>query len=468
MALQDGIITEPEVIKAVTEEIKKLGENTKANYEEMNRRHNELKSLLDSTVGKYDTVIENEAKKLATDISTRQAAIDKQIEANDKKQAELFKVINDRMDEVEVAFQRSAKGESLSTEEKKEATEFYKSVLAVSSNGQGVTADKMKKVEVKYEEYKEYKESFADFLRTRDEVRRVSPERFKSLSVGIDPDGGYTVTPYMSNRIIEISFESDPIYEMAEQESITTGAMEWLVDWDEAGFGWEEETVAGAETDTPQFFKKRIPVYTAYAKPRASQTLLEDSGINIENWLARKVGDRFRRGIGAAFVTGNGVGRPRGFLTYGNGTTYGTVEQVNLGNASTLNADGLITLKFTLKEDVLNSATWLMSRSTVAASLLLKDGSGNYIWSPNYQDAKYSMLLGSPVRMSTTMPAVAANALSVAIGDWRRAYTVVNRLGITIQRDPFTVKPMVEFYTRMRIGGDINDFDALKIGVIHV
>jgi HK97 family phage major capsid protein len=140
----------------------------------------------------------------------------------------------------------------------------------------------------------------------------------------------------------------DPIRQLSNIETITTGAMEWLVDWDEAGWGWEEETVSGAETDTPQFHKKRIPVHVLYAKPRASQTLLEDSGINVSDWIAKKVADRFNRGESAAFVTGNGVGKPRGFTTYGDGTTYGTVERVNMGHATALVADGFYDLLMVL------------------------------------------------------------------------------------------------------------------------
>jgi len=107
-----------------------------------------------------------------------------------------------------------------------------------------------------------------------------------------------------------------------------------------------------------------------------------------------------------------------------------------------------------------------MNRLTVAAAMQLKDGQGNYIWKPGLAEERHSTILGLDVRMATTMPTVAANALSVAIADWSEAYMVVDRLGITIQRDPYTQKPMIEFYTRKRVGGDVINFQAIKLGVI--
>jgi HK97 family phage major capsid protein len=141
-----------------------------------------------------------------------------------------------------------------------------------------------------------------------------------------------------------------------------------------------------------------------------------------------------------------------------------------MGAAAALTADGFINIKFHLKEAFLDRGTWLMNRTTVLAALLLKDGQGNYIWSPGIlgQGDVRGNIVGLPIRMSTTMPAVSANALAVALADWKAAYLILDRLGITVQRDPYTVKPFVEFYTRKRVGGDVDNWEAIKIGVIHV
>jgi HK97 family phage major capsid protein len=140
-----------------------------------------------------------------------------------------------------------------------------------------------------------------------------------------------------------------------------------------------------------------------------------------------------------------------------------------MGAAANLTADGFVQLKYHLLEGHLGAMTaWLMNRTTVMAAMLLKNGNGDYIWKQGIQNDASSNILGIPVRMSTTMPAVAANALAVALADWSETYLIVDRMGISVQRDPFTIKPFVEFYTRKRVGGDVVNFDTIKIGVISV
>jgi HK97 family phage major capsid protein len=458
---------EPEVVKAVQDEIKKLGDNTKANYDDLHIAYEALKSVIDKSDGKVDALVKAQMTKLTEDITTRQEALDAKVAESIKAEKD---ALTQRIDAVETAMKRTpledpAKSAEELSMEKKAAMDFMIYTMVVKDKGdKGATYDRVNAMKADVEGYKNYKKAFETFLR-KDE-RFTSPENLKTLSVGSDPDGGYTVTPVMSNRIITRLFEGDALRDLAAVETISTGAIEWLVDWDEAGWGWEGETETGAETSTPQLYKKRIPVHVMYAKPRATQTLLEDSSINIENWLADKVADRFTRGEGAAFVTGNGVGKPRGFETYANGTGWGQVAQVAMLHATALTADGFIAVKYSLVEQYLNRGTWLMNRSTVADAMYLKDGAGRYIWKPGMTDDKNSTILGLPVRMSTTMPAVAASALSVALADWKEAYMIVDRLGITVQRDPYSAKPYVEFYTRKRVGGDVTNFQAIKLGII--
>lgn len=469
--------TAPGIVEDIKKEIKAFGEGQKAdkkNYTELRKEFEEFKVTVDKRDGKksseYDTLIDEKLIKMTEAITTRQEDIDTKAAAMEAKEAELTK----RMDEIEVASKRLFKPDGLTHDELamevKNAREFQINALVVTRKGQGVStelADGLADPDMGM--YKEYKRAFPMFLRL-DERRNyaINPDHEKALSAGIDPDGGYTVTPYMSNRIITRMFEADPIRQLAGSESITTLEYECMVDWGQAGYGWEGETVSGAETGTPEFKKKRIPVHVMYAKPQASQTLLEDSGINIEQWLANKVSSRFMRAEAAAFVTGAGVATPRGFLTYADGANYGQIERTNMQAAAALTADGFIAVKYSLIEEYLNRGTWLMNRTTVRDAMYLKDGEGRYIWKPSFQNDPNATILELPVRMSTTMPAVAAGVLAVALADWAEAYLVVDRLGITIQRDPFTQKPMVEFYTRKRVGGDVVNYQAIKLGNIAV
>jgi len=460
---------EPEVVKAVQDEIKKLGDNVKKNYEDLQKRYTELKSLLEASEGKFDSLVQAQITKLGEDITTRQEALDQKIVSINIEEEK--KALTDRMDELDAAIKRQLK-ENVPTELPEDLKNAWDLKIAAMAAGghfeKGANWEKLRALKPDVEEYRAYTSAFEGWVR-RNVAGLIPPEEVKALSVGIDPDGGYTVTPTMSNQIVKRLFESDPLRSLASVETISTGAIEWLVDYDEAGGGWEGETESGAETGTPQIFKKRIPVHVLYAKPRATQTLLEDSAINIESWLADKQSNRFLRLEAASFVDGDGVGKPRGFLTYGNYTTAGVdewskIERQNIGNPIT--ADGLIDLKFRLIEQYLQRGTWLVNRLTVADFMQLKDGAGRYIWSPGLKEDEYSTLLGLPLRMSTTMPIQAANALSVAIADWRESYMIVDRLGITVQRDPFTQKPYIEFYTRKRVGGDVINFQAIKLGVV--
>ena len=468
----------PELVKEVKAEIMKFGEGiegAKKNFTELRKEFEQFKVTVDkkgdAVKGEYDTLIDTKLVKLTEAITTRQEAMDDQAAAMKEQE----KVLTKRMDEIETAAKRSFKSDGKThdelAQEVKDARNFQIEALSVSRTKMGGVSTEVIDglADPNMDEYKAYQKALRSFLRI-DKRRAVAfnPDHEKALSVGIDPDGGYTVTPMMSNRIITRLFEADPIRQMAANETITTLELEWLVDWDQAGAGWEAETVAGAETTTPQFYKKRIPVHVMYAKPQASQTLLEDSGINIEQWLANHVAMRFSRIEGASFVVGSGVGTPRGFLTYPNGTNYGQVQRTNMQAAAALTADGFIAVKYSMIEQFLGRGIWVMNRTTVRDAMYLKDGEGRYIWKPGFQDDSTASILGSPVRMSTSMPAVAAGALAVAFADWAEAYMVVDRLGITIQRDPYTQKPMIEFYTRKRVGGDVVNYQAIKLGNIAV
>jgi HK97 family phage major capsid protein len=448
------------IVQKVNEQVKKFGDDVKTSYEEMRQNHNKLKEIVDRNhEDQYD---KNFIDKLAADVSTRQEEMDKQSK-------EVQEQIKKRMDELEAAFNRPGlPGSEAEKEEKKAFEECRISILA--SNKDAVVKDNDLK-DFSIEQFRQYKGALVHYLKSPQSINGLTPEEQKVLSVGVDPHGGYTVTPAMNMRIIQKIFEMDPIRTLANVETITGPYMEWFVDWNEADCGWETETVAGDETSTPDIGKMRIDAHTMYARPKITQMLIEDSGINPEEWLSNKVAEKFARTEEAAFVTGDGRGKPRGFLTYDASTTDDErkkIKQVAMGAAASLTADGFIDVMYSLVEYYLNSPNlaWLMQRSTVAAAMKLKYGDGTYIWKPGLTTDQQSTILGATVRMSPTMPTIAASSLSVALADWKEAYTIVDRLGITVQRDPYTKKPYVEYYTRKRTGGDVTNPQAIKIGKI--
>ncbi len=292
----------------------------------------------------------------------------------------------------------------------------------------------------------------------------MSPEERKVLSVDSDPDGGYWVTPQMSAQVISKVYETSPMRNVATVETISTDALEIPDDVDEADAGWTSERGTRTETTTPQTGVRRIPVHELYAMPKATQTLLDDAKIDVESWLARKVADKLSRLENAAFINGTGSGQARGLLTYPAGTTNpGQVQQIKSESASTLTADGLRSLFYSLKSSYINNANWLMSRATLEVISKLKDSSNQYLWEPSLQAGEPQTLLSHGIERMEDMPTVAANSLSIAFGDFRQAYTIVDRMGLRVLRDPFSAKPFVLFYTTKRIGGDVTNFEAFVI-----
>lgn len=312
-----------------------------------------------------------------------------------------------------------------------------------------------------------YKAAFDTFIRKGEEVMGVD-ER-KALSVGTDPDGGYVVNPDLSGRIVQRVFETSPMRAYASVQVISSDALEGLFDLNEASSGWVGETDSRAETNTPQLGKWRIPVHELYAKPKATQKLLDDASINMEAWLASKVSEKFARDEANAFVVGTGSNKPRGFLTYTAGTTLpGTIQQFPTGVSGALAAapgggDALLDALYGLKQQYRANATWFMNRATTTLVRKAKNQDGDYLWSPGIAAGQPATLLGYAVASFEDMPDPGASSLSIAVGDMREAYQIVDRIGIRTLRDPYSAKPYVEFYTTKRVGGDVVNFEAIKL-----
>mgnify|MGYP003629884215 CR=1 FL=1 len=328
-----------------------------------------------------------------------------------------------------------------------------------------------KKAELTVDGMKDFRAAMDTYMRKGD--RAMESAEFKALSVGSDVNGGYVVHPDMGGRIVEFERETSAMRAYASTQTISTDALEGLYDIDEASFEWVAETQTRAETDTPELGAWRIPVHEMSAMPKATQKLLDDAEINIEQWLAGKVSAIFSRGESTAFVTGDGTARPRGFLTYADLAVAGTfengkIEQFNTGANGAFAAapdggDVLINALYGLKATYRANATWFMNRKTTSLTRKLKDSDGAYLWAPGIAAGQPASLLGYPTASFEDMPNPATGSLSIAVGDMRRAYQIVDRSGIRVLRDPYGAKPHVLFYSTKRVGGAVLDFEALKI-----
>lgn len=317
--------------------------------------------------------------------------------------------------------------------------------------------------------YRQYKSALRSYLRKNNAGGGV--DEIKALSAGSDPDGGYTVTPDLSGRIAQLVRDTSPMRQVASVITIGTDALEGIHDLNEATSGWVGETESRPETAAPKIGEYRIPVHEQYAEPRATQKLLDDSLFNVEEWLAAKIAERLARMENESFVTGNGVKKPRGFLTYATGTPsaagFSVIEQVLSGGSGDFAdenpGDALISLVYALKSAYREKAVFMMKRSTLAEVRKLKDGNDNYIWQPDFQMKQGGTLLGFNVVEAEDMPDITAGSLSIAFGDFSAGYQIVDRQGIRILRDSFTAKPYVKFYTTKRVGGDVVNFEAIKL-----
>ena len=285
----------------------------------------------------------------------------------------------------------------------------------------------------------------------------------KALSSDSQEDGGLLVTPELSSEIVKKVFETSPMRQYASVQTISTAALDIIQDLDEAGAGWVGEQQSRPETDTPKLNQIQIPVHEIYAEPKATQRLLDDAALNMEAWLAEKVADRFARLENAAFVSGDGVQKPKGFLSYADGTGFGQIQQVPSQNATTITGDSLINLIYSLKTAYKPNARFFMSRDAIKVARLLKDSDQRYLWAPGLDGQTAGSILGYEIIEFQDMPVVAAGNLVAAFGDMQQAYQIVDRIGVRVLRDPFTAKPFVKFYTTKRTGGAVKNFEAIKI-----
>lgn len=312
-----------------------------------------------------------------------------------------------------------------------------------------------------------YKSAISQYMRKGVDVpHEIQEWAKKEMSIFSDADGGFFVTPELSNEISQKVFESSPLRELASVQSISTDALEIIYDGDEVESGWIGETQARPTTDTPKIQKINIPVHELYANPKASQRLLDDAAVNIEAWLQGKVSDKFARDEATAFVKGDGVGKPKGILAYADGTGFNQVERVETAANNALDGNDFIDIQAALKEPYQANATWLMKRTFVARVRKLKDTtSGQYIWQPGLTVGQPGTLLGAPVRFADDLvDSVTASTDGIAMyGDFRAGYQIVDRIGIRVLRDAYTAKPFVTFYTTKRVGGGVKLFEAIKV-----
>lgn len=324
------------------------------------------------------------------------------------------------------------------------------------------------------------RKAIATFIRTGDESGLEGLGAYGSgmeleagMMVGSDPDGGYTVTPVLSDAIAKKTFDVSPIGRLARREVISTGdAFEEPVDSSDIGAEWVGETDSRPALDTAKLKYMRVPVHEIYTTQPVTQRLLDDSRFDIGSWMEGKIADKFARKEGAAYIAGDGVNKPQGLFYRPTASTddgardYFTLQHINTGVDGGFDmdpSDVLVDLVYKLRAPYRQNARWLMNLKTAGIVRKMKDAEGNYVWINGIAAGQPALLLGYPVEIDEEMPDIASGSLSIAFGDFKQGYIIVEKPGIRMLRDPYTAKPNVLFYAYRRSGGQVQNGEAIKV-----
>ncbi len=317
---------------------------------------------------------------------------------------------------------------------------------------------------------REHKAAFGLYMRAGEAANLRSIEQ-KAMSAGSGPDGGYLVPTPAERDILRRMSTVSPIRQIANVVEISTHSLRRAFSYAGPAAGWVAESDPRPQSQTQQIADMSFPAMELYAMPAATQTLLDDAVVDIEQWIADEVGVVFAEQEGAAFVNGNGVNKPTGFLAYPTvqqaSWSFGKIGYidtgVSAGFAATTPSDILYDLVYALKAGYRQNARFVMNRRTQSDLRKFKTTTGEYIWEPPATLGAQATLMNFPVVEAEDMPDIAADSLSVAFGDFSRGYVVVDRIGVRVLRDPYSAKPYVMFYTTKRVGGGVQDFDAIKL-----
>lgn len=295
----------------------------------------------------------------------------------------------------------------------------------------------------------------------------------KSMNITTPQDGGYAVPEAIDQMIGTRLRDISPIRQVATVVQVGTANYRKLVATSGFASGWVAETALRPETNTPSFTEVSPPWGELYANPAATQTMLDDAVFDVESWLAGEISLEFAKQEGAAFISGNGANRPKGFLAYPTAATgdatrpFGTLQHVATGTAGNFPtsdpADKLIDLVHALRPAYRQGAVFLMNSATLARIRKFKDGEGNFLWRPSLAEGQPATLLGYPVIEAQDMPDIEADSYAIAFGNFAHGYVIAERTGTRILRDPYSNKPFVHFYATRRIGGAVVNSEAIKL-----
>lgn len=324
----------------------------------------------------------------------------------------------------------------------------------------------------------EYKNAMNQYLRTGSEDGlKAFAEAFelKDLSTLRDTDGGFFARPEFDTDMIHVMEDMSPIRAISQGKSISSKSLILPAVTDFVSVTWEGEEDARPTTGSPKFDTQEFPAHESYGRVKITQVMLEDSMVDVEAEVGTELAEQFAIQEGAAFVNGDGVKKPRGFLTEATvanaSWAWGKLGFIKSGHASLIapgstagdGQDPLTDLTFALKQQFRAGARWVMNSNTAAVIRKMKDSTGRLLWPDSLQAGGLPPLMGYDVTICEDMPDIASGTFPVAFGNFQRGYLVVDRVGTSIERLAKTDPRYVELYGRRRVGGGVRHYQAIKL-----
>tara|TARA_S200002703_G_scaffold154916_1_gene158437 strand:- start:11764 stop:12981 length:1218 start_codon:yes stop_codon:yes gene_type:complete len=288
----------------------------------------------------------------------------------------------------------------------------------------------------------------------------LEPSEVKALTVSDDTSAGFLAPPEYVRELIKTITEVTPFRAAARVRQTAQKSIQ--VPSRTATFSAQFVAETGTRTETTGYTTQleEIPTHEIYALVDISEQELEDAVFNLEAEMQTEFATQFAKAEGDAFINGNGVGRPEGVLSNSNvGTT-------NSGASAALTADGLIELVHDIKSDYIQNGRFMFNRTTLAAIRKLKDTAGQYVFQAGMMltGGVPNTILGFPYIEAPDMPNVGAGNKPVVFGDFNRGYMVVDRVNLSVLRDPFTqaTSGNIRYIARRRVGGQVVLAEAIR------
>lgn len=314
----------------------------------------------------------------------------------------------------------------------------------------------------------EHTEAFWQFIRTGHDAGLHAFRANAAMTTGQGSDGGFMVPVELDGQIDETALNQSAMRTICEGRVVDTPEYQRIMSVHGTGSGWVGETEARPETATPKLELLKPYWGTLYAYPMVTQQMLDFSAYDVQGFLLNEVGEKFAQDQGSAFITGDGVKKPRGILDFDFTSEadavrpFGTLQYLPTGSATDISFNTLQKTVFSLKRGYRQGSLWLMNSTTAGEIMQLKDGLGRPLWQPSVQQGQPPMLLGYPVEVDDFMPDAEGDAIPVLFGNFMRGFMILDLSSALTLRDPYSNKPYVGFYFVRRIGSMLKNSEAIR------